>query len=109
MEEKRRYPRVDVSFPVACNVLSTGRYFYTVSKNLGLEGVRVLCNKFIPRNSALKVNINLIDRVVSLKAKVIWCNKTRISDRYSAGLEFVEANKRNQRDISQFLNNLSPA
>ena len=109
MEERRRNPRVDASFPVACNMLSTGRYFYTISKNLGLGGVRILYNKFIPRDSALKVNVNLIGRVVSLKAKVVWCNKQRIADRYAAGLEFVEVNKRNQRDISQFLDNLSLA
>jgi len=106
MEEGRKYPRMDVSFPVECKVFPQRTYFYTVSKDLSLGGIKILSNEFIPKDNALKVNINLIDKIISLKAKVAWCNKKRISDKYLIGLEFVEISRENQSNIFKFLNRI---
>lgn len=51
----------------------------------------------------MKVYVNLVDTVINLKAKVAWCNKLRASEKYNAGLEFVEASNESQQSISQFL------
>lgn len=104
--ERRRSPRLGMSFQVACNMLSKNHYFYTVSKNLCLGGLRIICNEFISVNSPLKISVNLIDRVITLKARVAWCNRRRISDRYSVGLEFLEVNQANKRHIDNFLQNM---
>jgi len=90
IDEKRKNSRSLVSFPVECNILPGKEYFYTVSKDLSVGGVRILSDDFLPKNNCLKLNINLIDKVLGMKAKVVWCNKERASERYSAGLEFVE-------------------
>ena len=104
MEERRKYPRLDVSFPVECNVLTQKIYFYTISKDLSLGGIKILSNEFIPKDHFMKLRINLIDEIVSLKARVAWCNQKRISERYLIGLEFIEMNERIQRDVFKFLN-----
>lgn len=91
--EKRKYLRSCVSFPIECSILSKHSYFYTVSKDVSAGGVRILSDDFLPKNNYLKLNINLIDKVVGAKAKVIWCSKERVSDRYYAGLEFTEIGK----------------
>lgn len=106
MIEKRVFPRANVSFPVECSALPRRSYFYTVSKDLSMGGVKILTNEFLPKENCVKVNINLIDKVVGVKAKVIWCNKERISERYCAGLEFLEINKSNQDALLQFLSKI---
>jgi len=103
MRERRQYRRVNVSFPVECKVLHQRGYFYTVSKDLSIGGARILSDKFLPKGNLIKVNINLINRVVGLKAKVAWCNKERIAERYSAGLEFLEMDERNKETLVSFL------
>jgi len=104
MENRRKEPRIPVSFPVACKDLPARKeYFYTVCRDLSTHGIRVITNKFIKRGDFIKVNVNLIDRVVDLKAKVMWCNKERYADRYSAGLLFVEMGEHQKRHLSQFL------
>ena len=111
MVERRKYPRTDTSFPVECDVLQAKNYFYTVSKDLSLGGVKIISNKFLPKDSPLKVNINLINKVLSVKAKVAWCNNARVSERYIAGLEFVGIGNLDQQKISRFLgmiNTLAP-
>jgi c-di-GMP-binding flagellar brake protein YcgR len=104
MEERRKYPRIKVSFPVECKVLSQRIYFYTVSKDLSLGGVKILSDEFIPKDNVIRLRVNLIDEMLHLKARVAWCNRKRISERYLMGLEFVELNEENQRNIFRFLN-----
>ncbi|UCD15590.1 MAG: PilZ domain-containing protein [Candidatus Omnitrophota bacterium] len=106
MSERRSFPRVNVSFPVECNPLSQKSYFYTVSKDLSIGGVKILTNEFLSKDDNVKVKINLIDKVVGVKAKVIWCNKERISERYSAGLKFTEMNDLNKGALTQFLSKI---
>lgn len=103
MVENRRFPRIQVSFPIECRSLLSRSYFYTVSKDLSLVGVKIITNEFLAKNDLLKININLINKMVNLKAKVAWCNKERASERYSTGLEFVEISPINREEISVFL------
>ena len=107
MQDRRKYPRVDISFPVECDTLPRGSYFYTVSKDLSLGGVKIITNKFLPKNEPLKVTINLIEKIVSLKARVVWCNEARASDTYLAGLEFIGENRTSQNEIIRFLNKIN--
>ncbi len=106
MDEKRIYPRIGVSFPVECKALPARNYFYTVSKDLSLGGARILSNEFMAKDDLLKLNINFIDKVLSLKAKVIWCNRDRASERYSTGLEFVEMADKPKEELFGFLNKI---
>jgi len=103
MDERRASPRVGISFPVECKTLPSREYFYTVCKDLSMIGIKIISNDFIPKDSFLKLHVNLVDSVVELKAKLVWCNKERCSDRYSAGLQFVEVNERGKETLSLFL------
>lgn len=103
MDERRKNPRAYVSFPIECNLLPKGDYFYTVSKDLSIGGARILSNEFISKNNCLKLNINFIDKVVDLKAKIVWCNKERVAERYAAGLEFQELSDENKRYLYSIL------
>ncbi len=101
--ERRENPRIGISFPVACKTLPSRRYFYTVSKDLSLGGIKILNHEFIPKDSLLKLNINLIDRVLIVKGELVWCNKERLSERYISGLKFVEISKNDQKHLLEFL------
>nr|CAX68989.1 probable Type IV pilus assembly protein PilZ [uncultured bacterium] len=101
--EKRKYQRTQISLPVEAQVLSSKRYFHTVSKDISLVGIRIIMNEFIAHDNSLRLDVNLIDRVLPLKAKLIWCNQERLSDRYVVGLEFVELDLETRDHIVQFL------
>jgi len=103
MKNKRKDDRIGVSFPIECNKLTSKSYFYTVSKDLSESGVKILTDNFIPRGDCLKLNINLIDRIVELKAKVAWCNPEKTATRFAVGLQFIEINDQNRNAINHFL------
>ncbi|MCM8819313.1 MAG: PilZ domain-containing protein [Candidatus Omnitrophica bacterium] len=100
--ERRKYPRLNVSFPIECSDPAQKNYFYTVSKDISLGGVKIIYDKFLPKQTNLKLNINLIDNVVTAISRVCWCNKMRISDRYMIGLEFNELDTESKKNILNF-------
>jgi c-di-GMP-binding flagellar brake protein YcgR len=106
MREKRKHPRIGISFPVECKVLPSKDYFYTVSKDLSTGGAKILSSDFLVKDDSLKLNINLIDKVLSVKAKVSWCTKEDSSQRYSTGLEFVELTEPDRDELVKFLTKL---
>ena len=106
MEERRKFTRVPISLPVESIPLPARKYFHTVSKDLSLIGMRIVLNDFMPHDKCLRVELNLINEVLHLKAKVVWCNQERMSDRYLAGLELVEVDDNSRKAIAQFLNKL---
>ncbi|MDD5584989.1 MAG: PilZ domain-containing protein, partial [Candidatus Omnitrophica bacterium] len=69
-DERRKYSRAGISFPVECSVLSSNTYFYTVCKDVSAGGIKILSDKFFSKDNLLKVSINLIDTVMQMKAKV---------------------------------------
>lgn len=104
MKEQRKEPRVKVSFPVSCTVLpERKKYFYTVSKDLSLSGIRIISEKFLASGKDIKLSIDLINEVAELKAKIVWCNKEPYVERYYAGLKFLETNKETKEKLENFL------
>ncbi|MCM8787670.1 MAG: PilZ domain-containing protein [Candidatus Omnitrophica bacterium] len=101
--ERRKYPRLNVSFPIECSDPAQKNYFYTVSKDISLGGVKIIFDKFLPKQTNLKLTINLIDNIVTTAATVCWCNKMRISDRYMVGLEFNELGAEGKKNILNFI------
>lgn len=102
MEERRKNPRLNVSFPVECSLLTKKDYFYTVSKDISASGAKILTNDFVAKNQMLKLNINFIDKVLGLKGTVIWCNREPALERYSAGVKFEELNEEDRKYLSSF-------
>lgn len=103
MDERRQYPRIDISFPVECKMLPSQDYFYTVSKDLSQVGLKIVSNEFMPKNELLKLSLNLINKILDVKARVVWCSQERASERYSAGVEFVEIEDHSRDELTAFL------
>jgi len=105
-DEKRKSPRTDISFPVECDLIPDNSYFCTVSKDLSGSGAKIIVENFIPKGNIIKIHLNIIDRVVEIKARVAWCNKERVSDRYTAGVEFLEVSKAHNGALSKLLSTI---
>ncbi|MFH1875432.1 MAG: PilZ domain-containing protein [Candidatus Omnitrophota bacterium] len=106
MQERRSDFRAGVSFPVECSKLPARSYFYTVSRDLSATGVRIVSNDFLACGETFKLNINLIDAIVDIKAKVVWCAKESVADRYSAGLQFVEVSESSKGALTRLLSKM---
>jgi c-di-GMP-binding flagellar brake protein YcgR len=108
-DERRKYPRSGISFPVECKLPASNTYFYTVSKDISAGGIKIISNRFFSKDNLLKVSINFIDTVIELRAKIVWCNKTRAPETFHAGLQFIEINPEGHRTLCHFLDKILPS
>ena len=103
MEEKRRFPRVGISFPTECDFVDKNGYFYTVTRDLSAGGIRITSDKFIPKGSILKLNINLINKVIPAEGEVVWTREEKYSEKYILGLKFLQMEEKSRKVLNDFL------
>ena len=109
MEEKRKFQRVNISFPIKCESSETKNSFYTVFKDISKGGVKLITNEFMKINKQLKIEINLVSKLIKGKGRVAWCNAQPYSDRYIAGIEFTELSKESEKELASFLAEIIPS
>lgn len=107
MEEKRKYPRLKLAFPIECEMTKNPGHSYTVTKDLSLGGAKIISEKFIPKGKVLKMKLNLIKQVFNFKTKIVWSRRERFSDRYSLGCEFIEIPEIYKNRYQNFLNTVN--
>ena len=110
MKEKRKNPRIGVPFTVDC-ILSPreDKTFYTASRDVSTGGIKILCESPLPPGKNMELDINLITETIVTKAKIMWCRKMPHSNKYYAGLKFLEVSEKNKRSIEAFLGTRSPS
>jgi c-di-GMP-binding flagellar brake protein YcgR len=106
MNEKRNFHRFDSTQPVRYQLKDPTQFGGSLSCDLSEGGIRLHLSDFIPLNTELTLTLQLADQsIVECPCRVAWVEKNRFSDRYQAGLEFVEADSMldSQRKIHGFL------
>ena len=73
MEERRKYPRIKISLPVKLYIDSTNQN--AISTNISEEGMQVMSQTDIPKNSSLNVCINCDNDIIFDEYTVIESNK----------------------------------
>ena len=93
MTERRKVYRIKAHFFVDGNIIlkDEKKNFSAVSEDLSPQGIKILCEEFLPTGNKLKLNIHLIDKIVEMEAEVVWCKKDYSLDTFSAGLNFLKA------------------
>ena len=109
MGNKRKHPRIKISFPVRCERLESHRSFYTVFKDISRGGIKLISEEFIGINKAVKFEINLINELIRGKGRIAWCNPQAYSERYMVGVEFTEMDTRTQKNLAAFISNINPS
>lgn len=107
--ENRKAPRARISFPLKCEIGEKTSYFNSVSKDLSNGGVRVLSEQFVTPGDTINVNINLIEKMISARAKIVWCNESDYGQRYLFGAEFVDMTEDDKNTLRSFLSLIFPS
>jgi len=104
MKERRKDKRFCLFFSLRGIILPERKnIFYTVGKDLSLKGIKILCEDFLSFKRIVRININLIDETAEMTAQVVWCNKRPYSERYYAGLEFLEVSEKDKCKLGHFI------
>ena len=105
--ERRKYPRWRANLPVRYRLLGeSGMYRGSLSKDIGTGGVRVVTDRFLPKDKALNVEISLgkAKRRFLAKGRIAWTEFVRYrDDAFASGIEFTEMNEKDKRDLAAYV------
>ena len=90
--ERRRFPRFPFREPIQYQLKNSHRFGGCLAGDISEGGIRVNFNDFIPLDTHIIVQVFLtMGRMVECIGRVVWVQKLPFSDRYQAGLEFIDS------------------
>jgi len=89
-EEKRHFPRIRFRAAVRYQIRGFAGFNDTLSQDLSLGGISFSNNKFIPPQTTVALEINVLSRILRTIGKVSWSSPVAHSDGYRSGVEFLD-------------------
>lgn len=89
-EEKRKYSRIDLHAALRYQILGTAQSYNAVSQNISVLGLSFVCDNFIAPLTPLRLEINLLSRVLRPIGQIAWASPLPHSNRNRLGIEFLE-------------------
>ena len=102
-EEKRRHPRVAISWQAA--IEQSGSHEEVQLKDISLGGAFVVCREPLALNDKFKITINIPDQeALPLTAEVVWSNANIPRDKVvnrGMGIRFIENEEKERRRLQE--------
>ena len=106
--EKRRLPRVCAKFPIRYRIKRGGFFASALTEDLSLSGTRLNADRFFPQGINLKLELNILSKIINPIGRVIWSQSLPHTDRYKMGIEFIEINPEDRKNLSDYINIHTP-
>lgn len=106
-KERRRFPRIEVKFPVRFQERISGMKGSSVVKNISENGTQILTNELLPvnRNFFMELFISEMPiKTISTMARVVWNEEIPYTERYHVGLVFDQIGDQAKKSLSEFIN-----
>jgi len=105
IEERRRWPRLRVYSPVKYRFLKEDNFQCCITCDISEGGAGLLVDSPLPRGTCLYFQIKLHDmpNPASGIGRVAWSTKDVFSEKYRAGVEFLEISGASRRQIAVFV------
>ena len=109
MEERRSVQRVKVYRPIRLQPANAPAVIETLTKDLGIGGVRCLCATPIPVSSEVSVELAFAqgDEPLSVRGRAAWFCTIPQSEQFDLGISFFEMSPRDKRRLSAYIDRLS--
>jgi len=91
MQERRKFIRIPESSAISYQIISDKKVGDYLTRDLCQGGIRFYVHEFVPRNTLLKIRLNLEKRFFSFETivKVAWIREITPNERFEIGVEFV--------------------
>jgi len=116
MEERRKFPRLDLSVDVNWEKIPTkSKKRLAKSKNISQGGIRLIADNAIKIGDSLDLQIKLpTNQTISSVGRVAWVNEFEViggkyEKRYDTGIEFTKIKKKDVEELKNFMFSFLPA
>lgn len=104
IEEKRVFPRIDFHSPIRFQIRGTQEMKATTTRNISANGINFTDAQFIAPDTAVMLEINLLNTILKPVGRVCWSYPLPHSDRYHVGIQFVEFSAGEQNTLTDYIN-----
>lgn len=104
IKERRRYRRVNAKFPIRYQIKRGGFFASALTQDVSIFGARLNADRFFPSGLNLKLELNILSRIIKPVGKVVWSQPLPHSDRYQMGIEFIEVDPQEKNYLSDYIN-----
>lgn len=103
-KEKRNFTRVGLRAPIRYQIMGQPQFDNTISKDISLGGISFTSNSFIPLETPVMLEVNILSKVLKAIGKIAWAQPIPHSYRNIMGLEFVEMPREEKEYLGDYLN-----
>jgi c-di-GMP-binding flagellar brake protein YcgR len=103
LEENRSSFRIKLQAPLRYQIRGKPEFNNTVTNNISLGGLSFSNSSFIPLDTLLMLQVNILSRVVNPIGRIAWANSVPRSDRYQFGVEFMEMDMAEKRYLTDYV------
>ncbi|MEK6727519.1 MAG: PilZ domain-containing protein [Candidatus Omnitrophota bacterium] len=103
-KEKRNFTRFGLRTPVRYQIRGQPQFDNTISNDISLGGISFTSNGFIPLQTPVMLEVNILSKVLKAIGKIAWAQPIPHSYRNVMGLEFVELPHEERAVLSNYLN-----
>ena len=103
-EEKRQHPRIDMRVPLTYRVRGKPISESTISTDLSAGGLSFISEKFLPIQTVLGLEFNILSRSLSSSGQIKWISPVSHSDRNRIGIQFMELPDAAKDYLSNYIN-----
>jgi len=89
-KEKRNFTRFGLRAPVRYQIRGQPQFESTISNDISLGGISFTSNSFIPPQTPVMLEVNILSKVLKAVGKIAWAQTIPHSYKNVMGLEFVE-------------------
>ena len=103
-QEKRLFPRIRFFGSLRYAIRGVSGFSNAICDNLSAAGIGFINDKFIPPNTPLMLEIDILSRALNPIGRVTQSTCLPHSDKYRLGVEFLEIGLNEKRYLSDYIN-----
>ncbi len=103
-KERRRFRRVNAKFPIWYQMKKGGFFASASTEDVSISGMRLNADRFFPSGLNLKLELNILSKVIKAVGRVVWSRSLPSSGRYQMGIEFIKVDPQEKNYLSDYIN-----
>ncbi|MFH1338674.1 MAG: PilZ domain-containing protein [Candidatus Omnitrophota bacterium] len=103
-KERRNFRRVNARFPIRYQIKRGGFFATGLTQDVSISGTKLNADRFFPSGIKLKLELNILSKVIKPIGRVVWSQALPHSDRYQMGIAFIEVDPLEKNYLSDYIN-----
>ncbi len=103
-KENRCFPRLPFHSKIRFQFRGKPDFDSGISKDISCGGIKLTNEQFIPPETLLMLEINILNRILHPVGKVAWSMPLAHSHRNQTGIEFIEFDSLEHKYLKEFIN-----